>query len=100
LILKYKNSSKGSNIIDVGFIFNEWKKTFNQSYKKSDKFKYLVDYDQKINLLDIKNVAKGLLIKKETKTLKFFEKEQWNFEDFDILDESKFKWYSENLAKN
>ena len=100
LIIKYKNSSKGSKNIDVGFIYNEWKKSFNQSYKKLDKFKYLVDYDQKINLLDIKNVAKGLLIKKETKTLKFFEKEQWNFEDFDILDESKFKWYSGNLTKN
>jgi hypothetical protein len=100
LIIKYKNSSKGSKNIDVGFIYNEWKKSFNQSYKKSDKFKYLVDYDKKINLLDIKKVANGLLIKNETKTLKLFGKEQGNFKDFDILDESKFKWYSENLAKN
>ena len=100
LILKYKNSSKGSKNIDVGFIYNEWKKSFNQSYKKSDEFKYLVDYDKKINLLDIKKVANGLLIKNETKTLKLFGKEQGNFKDFDILDESKFKWYSENLAKN
>ena len=100
LYLEHKNSKNDSYIIEIGFIFNEWKKSFNQSYKQSEEFKNLVIYDQKIELLDIKKVANGLLIKNETKTLKLFGKEQGNFKDFDILDESKFKWYSENLAKN
>lgn len=99
LISKHKDSKNGSNIIGIGFIFNEWKNSFNQSYKKSNKFKSLVVYDQKIELIDIKNVANGLIIKNEAKTLKIFGTDPGNFQGFTILDESDFQWYSEMSTK-
>jgi len=100
LYLEHKNSNNDSYIIEIGFIFNEWKKSFNQSYKQSEEFKNLVIYDQKIELLDIKKVANGLLIKeKEKKALTIFGTDPGNFQGSDILKKSKFEWYNGILKK-
>ena len=100
LYLEHKNSKNDSYIIEIGFIFNEWKKSFNQSYKQSEEFKNLVIYDQKIELLDIKKVANGLLIKeKEKKALTIFGTDPGNFQGSDILKKSKFEWYNGILKK-
>lgn len=60
----------------------------------------MVIYDQKIELLDIKKVANGLLIKeKEKKALTIFGTDPGNFQGSDILKKSKFEWYNGILKK-
>ena len=54
-LVKNKDATDNTNIIDIKYIFQEWKKSFEESYKAQDNFKKLVKYDEKIELKDIKN---------------------------------------------
>jgi Golgi nucleoside diphosphatase len=95
IINKNKDSLREGNNIDIYYIFQEWKNSFNQSYKAEENFKKLVIYDEKIELSDIKKVASYLINapSKEKIIISNYVPEYFKNIKFNILKESQFDSY-------
>ena len=102
IINKNKDSLREGNIIDIYYIFQEWKNSFNQSYKAEENFKKLVIYDEKIELSDIKKVASYLINvpNKEKIIISSEVPEYFKNIKFNILKESQFDSYFNKYEKN
>ena len=99
-IAKDNNSVHDSQMIDIEFMFNKWKLSFNENYKKEQNYKYLVPFDDSINYTDIEKDMKDLIDKSK---LKIFGDDPGNFQSFisdkDILKENQFQDYNEKINK-
>ena len=101
IINKNKDSLREGNIIDINYIFQEWKNSFNQSYKAEENFKKLVIYDEKIEFSELKKVASFLInapIKEKIIISSDVPAEFKNIK-FDILKESQFESYFNQYEK-
>ena len=96
-LVKNKDATDNTNIIDIKYIFQEWKKSFEESYKAQDNFKKLVKYDEKIELKDIKNVASYLLQLSKIKEITLFGDDPGDFKNisFDTLKQAQFENYKQ-----
>ena len=101
IINKNKDSLREGNIIDIYYIFLEWKNSFNKSYKAEENFKKLVIYDEKIELSDIKKVASYLINvpNKEKIEISSDVPEYFKNIKFNILKESQFDSYFNQYEK-
>ncbi len=101
IINKNKDSFKEENIIDIYYIFKEWKNSFNQSYKAEEKFKKLVIYDEKIELDNIKKVASHLISSKDKENIIVFGDDPGDFKNikFETLKEFNFQSYYDKVKK-
>lgn len=95
IINKNKNSFTEGNLIDIYYIFEEWKKSFNKSYKADKNFKKLIIYDEKIELNDIKIVASYLLKKSNQEKIVIFGDDPGDFKNIGLetLKVSQFDGY-------
>lgn len=101
IINKNKDSLREGNIIDIYYIFQEWKNSFNQSYKAEENFKKLVIYDKKIELSDIKKVASYLINVPNKEKIEISRDGSGYFKNikFNILKESRFDSYFNQYEK-
>ena len=79
--------------VNVEFIFENWKKTFNTNYKEKEEFKQLVVYEENIKLMEIESAARALIVENE---ISIFCKDPGDFKNYKIkiLKKEKFKSYN------
>ena len=84
---------KKFNKINGEFIFEKWKKTFNENYKGKEEFKQLVIYEENIKLKEIEYAARTLIVENE---ISIFCEDPGDFKNYkiEILKTEKFKNYN------